>query len=130
MNNISLHREWFPTGSIGFARGVSGSLHISSFARFYCLPMLSWTDVAFPAWLRFFTTTNDFSKNSTDALWSPWAFDGTHLSQRGQGLLATKEGTCALFDRPSQTEGSGNLKSFQRKPLLRLRFAHVFAKSS
>ena len=86
MNNISLSREWFSSGTVGFDRGTSQSVHISTFARFYCIPLLSWTDVGFPAMLRHFTQVDslDFS---IDNLWSPKMWDGTHLTLRGQQLV-------------------------------------------
>ena len=88
INNISLHLEWSPTGSIGFDRGVSGSLQITTFARFYAIPLLSWADVAFPSWLRHWVGPGYV--NSTNQLWALCATDGTHLSLRGQELAATR----------------------------------------
>ena len=88
VNNISLHLEWSPTGSIGFDRGLSGSLQISTFARFYAIPLLSWADVAFPSWLRHWVSAEYV--NSTNQLWAPCVTDGTHLSLRGQELTATR----------------------------------------
>eukprot|EP01034_Spumella_vulgaris_P024321 gene24321-30643_t len=70
----------------GFNRGSVQNMYINEFAKFYNYPVLSFGDVAFPSFVRHFTSSG--VPYSID----PWSLstDGSHLTVRGCHFVVDK----------------------------------------